>query len=58
MSGIDEKQLVLYAQMGTLVNLILQWPEMNVKEIAVNFSKVLLLTFIFLLICYIVAYFC
>uniref|UniRef100_A0A1S3CPQ6 Uncharacterized protein n=1 Tax=Cucumis melo TaxID=3656 RepID=A0A1S3CPQ6_CUCME len=39
MSGIDEKQLVLYAQMGTLVNLILQWPEMNVKEIAVNFSK-------------------
>ncbi|XP_022993816.1 histone-lysine N-methyltransferase ASHR1 [Cucurbita maxima] len=39
MSGIDEKQLVLYAQMGTLVNLILQWPEMNVKEIARHFSK-------------------
>lgn len=39
MSGIDEKQLVLYAQMGTLVNFILQWPEMNVKEIARHFSK-------------------
>lgn len=39
MSGIDEKQLLLYAQMGTLVNLILQWPEMNVKAIAQKFSQ-------------------
>ncbi|PHU14610.1 Histone-lysine N-methyltransferase ASHR1, partial [Capsicum chinense] len=40
----DEKvilttQLVLYAQMANLVGLILQWPEINVKEIAENFSK-------------------
>lgn len=42
MSDVDEKQLVLYAQMANLVNLILQLPEneINVKEIAVNFSKV------------------
>lgn len=42
MSDVDEKQLVLYAQMASLLNLILQWPEaeINVKEIAVNFSKV------------------
>ncbi|KAK3230724.1 hypothetical protein Dsin_002605 [Dipteronia sinensis] len=39
MSDIDEKQLVLYAQMSNLVNLILQWPEINLKEIAENFSK-------------------
>ncbi|KAI5668589.1 hypothetical protein M9H77_18442 [Catharanthus roseus] len=41
MSDVDEKQLVLYAQMANLVNLILQLPEneINVKEIAVNFSK-------------------
>ncbi|KAK4370441.1 hypothetical protein RND71_009916 [Anisodus tanguticus] len=39
MTDIDEKQLVLYAQMANLVNLILQWPEINVKEIAENFSK-------------------
>ncbi|KAA8538546.1 hypothetical protein F0562_028154 [Nyssa sinensis] len=39
MSEIDEKQLVLYAQMANLVNLILQWPEVNIKEIAENFSK-------------------
>ncbi|OWM88446.1 hypothetical protein CDL15_Pgr003858 [Punica granatum] len=39
MSDIDEKQLVLYAQMANLVNLILQWPEINIKEIAENFSK-------------------
>lgn len=40
-TDIDEKQLVLYAQMANLVNLILQWPDINVKEIAENFSKVL-----------------
>ncbi|XP_057795841.1 histone-lysine N-methyltransferase ASHR1 isoform X2 [Salvia miltiorrhiza] len=41
MSDIDEKQLLLYAQMANLVNLILQWPDsqINVKEIAENFSK-------------------
>ncbi|XP_019055184.1 PREDICTED: histone-lysine N-methyltransferase ASHR1 isoform X2 [Nelumbo nucifera] len=39
MSDIDEKQLVLYAQMANLVNLILQWPDINIKEIAENFSK-------------------
>lgn len=44
MSDIDEKQLVLYAQMASLVNLILQWPEINIKEIAENFSKVFWLT--------------
>lgn len=40
MSDIDKKQLVLYAQMSNLVNLILQWPDNNIKEIAENFSKV------------------
>ncbi|KAH9756862.1 Histone-lysine N-methyltransferase ASHR1 [Citrus sinensis] len=39
MSDIDEKQLLLYAQMANLVNLILQWPEISIKEIAENFSK-------------------
>ncbi|XP_021900600.1 histone-lysine N-methyltransferase ASHR1 isoform X2 [Carica papaya] len=39
MSDIEEKQLVLYAQMASLVNLILQWPDINIKEIAENFSK-------------------
>ncbi|XP_059631877.1 histone-lysine N-methyltransferase ASHR1 isoform X5 [Cornus florida] len=39
MSDVDEKQLVLYAQMANLVSLILQWPEINIKEIAENFSK-------------------
>ncbi|VVA13666.1 PREDICTED: histone-lysine N-methyltransferase [Prunus dulcis] len=39
MSEIDEKQLVLYAQMANLVSLILQWPGINIKEIAENFSK-------------------
>ncbi|XP_038718397.1 histone-lysine N-methyltransferase ASHR1 isoform X2 [Tripterygium wilfordii] len=39
MSNIDEKQLVLYAQMANLVNLILQCPEINIKEIAEIFSK-------------------
>lgn len=40
MSEIDEKQLVLYAQMANLVNRILQWPEINIREVAENFSKV------------------
>ncbi|EXB44335.1 Histone-lysine N-methyltransferase [Morus notabilis] len=39
MSDIEEKQLVLYAQMANLVNLILQLPDINIKEIAENFSK-------------------
>ncbi|XP_043704589.1 histone-lysine N-methyltransferase ASHR1 isoform X3 [Telopea speciosissima] len=39
MPDIDENQLVLYAQMANLVNLILQWPDINIKEIAENFSK-------------------
>ncbi|KAK8549101.1 hypothetical protein V6N13_054146 [Hibiscus sabdariffa] len=39
MSDIDEKQLVLYAQMANLVNLILQFPDIDIKEIAENFSK-------------------
>lgn len=39
MSDINEERLVLYAQMANLVNLILQWPEINIKEIAENFSK-------------------
>lgn len=42
MPDLEEKQLVLYAQMANLVALILQWPEpeINIKEIAENFSKV------------------
>ncbi|KAL7155951.1 hypothetical protein ABFS83_03G110600 [Erythranthe nasuta] len=41
MSEVEEKQLILYAQMANLVNLILQWPDsdINIKEIAENFSK-------------------
>ncbi|XP_057502364.1 LOW QUALITY PROTEIN: histone-lysine N-methyltransferase ASHR1 [Actinidia eriantha] len=39
MSDIDEKQLVLYAQMANLVNLILKTPGIDIKEIAENFSK-------------------
>ncbi|KHG02872.1 Histone-lysine N-methyltransferase ASHR1 -like protein [Gossypium arboreum] len=39
MSDIDEKQLLLYAQMANLVNLILQLPNNDIKEIAENFSK-------------------
>lgn len=41
MADVNEKQLVLYAQMANLVNLILKWPdsEINIKEIAENFSK-------------------
>uniref|UniRef100_A0A7C9EHD4 [histone H3]-lysine(4) N-trimethyltransferase n=1 Tax=Opuntia streptacantha TaxID=393608 RepID=A0A7C9EHD4_OPUST len=39
MSEIAEKQLVLYAQMANLVNVILQWPDLNLKEVAENFSK-------------------
>nr|POE83751.1 histone-lysine n-methyltransferase ashr1 [Quercus suber] len=39
MPDIDEKQLVLYARMANLVNFILQQPDINIKEIAENFSK-------------------
>ncbi|GAB4861380.1 Histone-lysine N-methyltransferase ashr1 [Ancistrocladus abbreviatus] len=39
MSDVDAKQLVLYAQMANLVNLMLQWPDTNLREIAENFSK-------------------
>lgn len=41
MSEINEKQLLLYAQMANLVNMILQWPDISIKEIAENFSKVI-----------------
>jgi SET and MYND domain-containing protein len=40
MPEIDEKQMVLYAQMANLVSLILQRPDINIKEIAENFSRV------------------
>lgn len=40
MPDMDEKQLLLYAQMANLVNVILQWPDLKLKEIAENFSKV------------------
>lgn len=40
MSDLDENQLVLYAQMANLVNLIIQLPDVNIKGIAENFSKV------------------
>ncbi|CAN6869884.1 unnamed protein product [Brassica oleracea] len=39
MPELDEKQLMLYAQMANLVNLILQFPGIDLKEIAENFSK-------------------
>lgn len=39
MSELDEKQLMLYAQMANLVNLILHFPSIDLKEIAQNFSK-------------------
>ncbi|KAI3821259.1 hypothetical protein L1987_08823 [Smallanthus sonchifolius] len=38
-SEVGGTQLVLYAQMANLVNIILQWPDLNIKEIAENFSK-------------------
>ncbi|KAJ0789540.1 putative [histone H3]-lysine(4) N-trimethyltransferase chromatin remodeling SET family [Helianthus annuus] len=38
-SEVGENQLVLYAQMASLVNIILQWPDLNIKEIAESFSK-------------------
>ncbi|KAL6909510.1 hypothetical protein ACP4OV_001791 [Aristida adscensionis] len=38
-SEVDEKQLVLYAQMANLVHLILPSFELDLKEIAHNFSK-------------------
>ncbi|CAL9220289.1 unnamed protein product [Arabidopsis halleri] len=39
MSEIDEKQMLLYAQMANLVNLILQFLSVDLREIAENFSK-------------------
>ncbi|KAK1384417.1 histone-lysine N-methyltransferase ASHR1 [Heracleum sosnowskyi] len=39
MSEVDEKQLLLYAQMANLVNVILRWPDVSIKEIAENFAK-------------------
>ncbi|PRQ26466.1 putative histone-lysine N-methyltransferase chromatin remodeling SET family [Rosa chinensis] len=39
MSKIDDEQRWLYAQMANLVSLILQWPDINKKEVAENFSK-------------------
>ncbi|KAL5057011.1 hypothetical protein RYX36_028615, partial [Vicia faba] len=33
MSDVTEEHLVVYAQMANLVPLILQWPEINIKEI-------------------------
>ncbi|XP_068642154.1 histone-lysine N-methyltransferase ASHR1 isoform X2 [Aristolochia californica] len=39
MSEIGEQKLVLYAQMANLVSLILPSLELNLKEIAQNFSK-------------------
>ncbi|XP_076910184.1 histone-lysine N-methyltransferase ASHR1-like [Bidens hawaiensis] len=38
-SGVGETQLVLYAQMANLVSIILQWPNLNIKDVAENFSK-------------------
>nr|CAD1832952.1 unnamed protein product [Ananas comosus var. bracteatus] len=38
-SGLDEKQLVLYAQMANLVKLVLPSLEIDLKEITHNFSK-------------------
>lgn len=49
MSELDEKQLMLYAQMANLVNLILQFPSLDLKEIAENFSKVRLQSLLSLL---------
>ncbi|KAJ0976043.1 hypothetical protein J5N97_018008 [Dioscorea zingiberensis] len=39
-SDIDEKQLVLYAQMANLVKLVLPYLDINVKEVAQIFSKI------------------
>nr|GEW80082.1 histone-lysine N-methyltransferase ASHR1 isoform X1 [Tanacetum cinerariifolium] len=38
-SEVEETQMVLYAQMASLVNVILQWPGLDIKEIAESFSK-------------------
>nr|CAD1832746.1 unnamed protein product [Ananas comosus var. bracteatus] len=43
-SGLDEKQLVLYAQMANLVKLVLPSLEIDLKEITHNFSKLDLLS--------------
>ncbi|KAF3788479.1 Histone-lysine N-methyltransferase [Nymphaea thermarum] len=39
MSGVDEKQLLTFAQMANLVNVILPLEEISIKEIAQNFSR-------------------
>nr|XP_010926450.1 histone-lysine N-methyltransferase ASHR1 isoform X1 [Elaeis guineensis] len=39
-SDVDKEQLVLYAQMANLVKLVLPSLEVDLKEIACNFSKV------------------
>ncbi|CAN6476212.1 unnamed protein product [Victoria cruziana] len=39
MSDVDEKQLVSFAQMANLVNVILPLEEISIKEIAQNFSR-------------------
>lgn len=39
-SAVGEDQLVLYAQMANLVSLVLPFLDLDLKEIAHNFSKV------------------
>ncbi|PWA47292.1 SET domain group 37 [Artemisia annua] len=38
-SEVEETQRLLYAQMASLVSVILQWPGLDIKEIAESFSK-------------------
>ncbi|PKA53505.1 Histone-lysine N-methyltransferase ASHR1 [Apostasia shenzhenica] len=40
MSDLDEKQLILYAQMANLVKLVLPSLDIDLKEVAQNFSKI------------------
>lgn len=49
-SEVDKNQLVLYAQMANLVQLILPSFELDLKEITHTFSKVMLLKVIRLLV--------
>ncbi|XP_071703585.1 histone-lysine N-methyltransferase ASHR1-like [Rutidosis leptorrhynchoides] len=37
---VEETELVLYAEMANFVNVILQWPDLNFKEVTENFSKI------------------
>eukprot|EP01018_Ginkgo_biloba_P035137 Gb_12569 [translate_table: standard] len=39
MSDVDEKRLVLYAQMAHLVNMIMQFEDVETKEITQNFCR-------------------